>query len=329
MSSPLLKPGTVLESQLNAQITVKECISQSGTDEIYLISYRNKEKNVENFHLTWYNKATLGEELHSVCRRAEFALAAGCPSRMFQWPMDLVYEKQEQFGIVFAPTDQKLCALPEFIKNPESSYLNAEAALHLVEAYQALHRAGLCMPELSEQNVMLDKSSGQIYLEDWKAVRFRSETAASENDTAAVEPDEDGMKQLLFIILFHCRPEELLQEEWHQLCMDPVSEDELRAVVKDKPVLTDMWPLMQVEIRQCFLQSFYVYAKPRCATNRDWRHLPLSGWIQMLSYLRAVYAFIEAEELVSVGEPQGKTIDVQESDEELFWESCPEDELEW
>ncbi|MBM9510675.1 serine/threonine protein kinase [Actinacidiphila acididurans] len=174
----ILPEGHVLQAESGEKITVGRMFGAGGQGEVYLAQTPGGERAVK-----WYYPAQATDLQRRIL---DSLIGLGWSDDRFLWPQSVVVDPQRLssgFGYVMALRPDRFKDLPAlFRRDPSVSAVNQRtlliAALHTVEAYQALHARGIAYRDINWGNIFFDPATGEILVCDNDNAVFESEAAA-------------------------------------------------------------------------------------------------------------------------------------------------------
>lgn len=163
------KSGTKIKLTNGGTVTVKSKIGEGGQGSVYKVDYDGKD-----YALKWYLPTYL-KSLKPNCKKFYQNLVdnvtSGSPSDQFLWmkAVAVTGAHSKGFGYIMDLRPQNYAEFTKFIKAREhfaSTEAVITAAIHVVEAFQALHRKGLSYQDLSPGNFFIDKKTGDVLICD-------------------------------------------------------------------------------------------------------------------------------------------------------------------
>lgn len=163
------KPGKKLLLTNGDPIIVKAKIGEGGQGSVYKVTYNGAE-----YALKWYLSNYL-KSLKPSCKKFYENLSnnvkSGSPSSHFLWMKAVAATGKDSkgFGYIMDLRPKNYSEFTKFIKAKEH-FANTQAvinaAINIVEAFQALHRKGYSYQDLSPGNFFIDKSNGDVLICD-------------------------------------------------------------------------------------------------------------------------------------------------------------------
>lgn len=163
------KPNTKIQLQNGDEGIIRSKIGEGGQGAVYKVLYNGKE-----YALKWYLPTYLkGLKLNrkKFCKNLSENVKKGSPSAHFLWPKAIAMtgKKSKGVGYIMDLRPNNYSEFTKFIKAKEHfSGTNAvlNAAINIVEAFQALHKKGLSYQDLSPGNFFIDKTNGDVLVCD-------------------------------------------------------------------------------------------------------------------------------------------------------------------
>lgn len=163
------KAGTKIKLTNGYEAVIKSKIGEGGQGSVYKVECDGKE-----YALKWYLPSYL-KSLKPNCNKFYKNLAdnvkSGSPSDSFLWMKAVAATgaHSKGFGYIMDLRPQNYAEFTKFIKAKEhfsSTRAVIDAAINVVEAFQALHRKGLSYQDLSPGNFFIDKNTGDVLICD-------------------------------------------------------------------------------------------------------------------------------------------------------------------
>ncbi len=163
-----LKPGTKLNLIDGGSITISSKIGEGGQGSVYRVVDDGKE-----YALKWYHPMYLKrlKNRKQFCSNLSDNINKGSPSPAFLWPKAIACTGKHSKGIGYVmdirPTS--FCEFTNFMKAKErftNTRAVINAAINVVDGFQALHREGLSYQDLSPGNFFIDKNTGEVLICD-------------------------------------------------------------------------------------------------------------------------------------------------------------------
>jgi eukaryotic-like serine/threonine-protein kinase len=164
-------PGDVLlMARAGAPVTVGREIKKGGEGVLYEARLRDQP-----FAVKWRRPF---DGIEVMQRHIDNLIGLPCPHKDFVWPMDLVVsENLPGFGYLMPLVDRgRFIDLRVMLRNSTPADVGSEPVFQLrsltsigrkiVEAFEALHGAGLCYRDISLGNVMVDPIRAEIAIID-------------------------------------------------------------------------------------------------------------------------------------------------------------------
>lgn len=281
------KPGKRLQLTNGGMITIKSKIGEGGQGSVYKVLY-----NGADYALKWYLPSYL-KSLKPNCKKflenLKNNVKTGNPSSEFLWmkAVAVTGKNSEGFGYIMDLRPSNYSEFTKFIKAKEH-FANTQAvinaAINIVEAFQALHRKGYSYQDLSPGNFFIDKTNGNVLICDNDNVApdgnnlgvggtpgYMAPEVILGKEKPSTSTDLFSLSVILFELLFLSHPLEGENCCKHP-CLTPKIEKELYA---EHPVfvcsLTDrsngpvrgvcsnlisLWPVYPDYIQEAFREAF-------------------------------------------------------------------------
>ena len=163
------KKGTKIKLTNGGNVTVKEKLGEGGQGAVYKVEYDGKAYALK-WYLPHYLKS-LKPNYKKFYNNLQQNVTAGSPSPKFLWQKAIAVTglKSNGFGYLMDLRPDNFAEFTKFIKAKErfsSTQAALNAAINIVEAFQALHRKGYSYQDVSPGNFFIDKDSGDILICD-------------------------------------------------------------------------------------------------------------------------------------------------------------------
>ena len=164
------KKGDKIKLTNNDEISIEEKIGEGGQGAVYRVLYDSKE-----YALKWYMPQyikRLKPNYKNFYRNLCYNVSMGTPSPVFLWPKAVAFtdkHNSEGFGYIMELRPVEYEEFTKFIKariffSGTQAVINA--AINVVEAFQALHRKGLSYQDLSPGNFFVNRDTGDVLICD-------------------------------------------------------------------------------------------------------------------------------------------------------------------
>ncbi len=150
-------------------ITVKQKLGEGGQGAVYKVDYNGKFYALK-WYLPNYLKG-LKPNYKKFYKNLEHNVTSGSPSNAFLWQKAIAItgKKSKGFGYIMDLRPQNFEEFTKFMKAKvqyDNTKVLINAAINVVEAFQALHRKGLSYQDVSPGNFFIDKTNGDILICD-------------------------------------------------------------------------------------------------------------------------------------------------------------------
>ena len=150
-------------------VTVKQKLGEGGQGSVFKVDYNGKDYALK-WYLPNYLKG-LKPNYKKFYKNLEQNVLAGSPSPKFLWQKAIAItgKKSKGFGYIMDLRPNNYYEFTKFIKAKEhfsSTETVINAAINVVEAFQALHRKGLSYQDVSPGNFFIDKANGDVLICD-------------------------------------------------------------------------------------------------------------------------------------------------------------------
>lgn len=299
------KKGTKLKLLNGSEISIVKKIGEGGQGAVYSVDYNGKQ-----YALKWYLDNYL-RGLKSNCtgffNNLKENVVDGAPSKHFLWMQDVAVtgKKSKGFGYIMDLRPPNFCEFTKFIKAKErfsSTKAVINAAIQVVEAFQALHRTGKSYQDLSPGNFFIDKDTGDVLICDNDNVAPYGENLgvggtpgymAPEVILGKVKPNVDtdlfSLAVILFELFFLSHPLEGANSCRHP-CLTSQIEKEIYAEhpifvcskedTSNAPVrgtcsnLVRLWPMYPESFHNKFREAFSyeaLHSGQRRLSEKEWK----------------------------------------------------------
>ena len=163
---PDFKSGAKLKLTNGEEITIKSKIGEGGQGAVYKVSLNGTDLALK-WYLPNYLKG-LKPDYKQFSQNLSDNVTRGKPSDAFLW-QKAIAANNEGFGYIMDLRPTRYEEFTKFIKTRvkfSSTEAVIRAAIHIVEAFQALHRQGLSYQDLSPGNFFIDKDTGDVLICD-------------------------------------------------------------------------------------------------------------------------------------------------------------------
>lgn len=163
---PDFKSGARLKLTNGEEIIVKSKIGEGGQGAVYRVSQHGND-----FALKWYLPSYLKglkPNYKQFYKNLSDNVTRGKPSDAFLW-QKAIAANDEGFGYIMDLRPPQYEEFTKFIKAKvrfSSTETVIRAAIHVVEAFQTLHRKGLSYQDLSPGNFFINKDTGDVLICD-------------------------------------------------------------------------------------------------------------------------------------------------------------------
>jgi DNA-binding helix-hairpin-helix protein with protein kinase domain len=212
----LIQPGQTLRmDRAAALITVEKRIGEGGQGVVHAARL-----NGAPFAVKWFRPGLGSDEM----RKAITALVqrGRPPHPAFVWPIDLVgSDKLPGFGYVMPLLEPRFVSLAQLLNQDMQPSFRVIATIgrELVDAFAALHSAGLCYRDISFGNLRVDPSSCEVAIIDVDNVGsdganaqvkgtgpFMAPEVLRDEALPSTATDLHSLAVLLFYLLMHGHP---------------------------------------------------------------------------------------------------------------------------
>lgn len=293
-------------------VTIKSKIGEGGQGCVYKVEYKGKE-----YALKWYLPNYL-KSLKNNCKKFYKNLTenvtAGSPSPKFLWmkAVAITGKHSNGFGYIMNLRPQnydeftKYMKAKVFFKNTEAVI---NAAINVVEAFQALHRKGYSYQDLSPCNFFIDKVTGDVLICDNDNVSpnnnnlgiggtpgYMAPEVILGNSKPGTDTDLFSLSVILFELFFLSHPLEGANCCKHP-CLTPQIEKDLYAIhpvfvmsktdKSNSPArgtcsnLVNLWPIYPEYLHEAFQHAF----STECLQNGT-KRLTEKEWKEILYHLK-------------------------------------------
>ena len=299
------KTGKKLKLLNGETITVQKKIGEGGQGVVYVVDYGGKQ-----YALKWYLSGYLRglkPDYKEFYKNLVHNVEDGAPSSHFLWMQAVAVTGKESsgFGYIMDLCPNNFCEFTKFIKAKEMfSSTNAviNAAINIVDAFQALHRTGKSYQDLSPGNFFIDKDTGDVLIcDNDNAASYGLNLGvggtpgymAPEVILGQAKPGMDtdlfSLSVILFELFFLSHPLEGANSCRHP-CLTPQIERQLYAEnpvfvcskedTSNAPVrgtcsnLMRLWPMYPEALHEKFRQAFshdVLHHGQRRLSEKDWK----------------------------------------------------------
>lgn len=161
--------GETIKLTNGDSITVRQKLGEGGQGAVYKVNYNGKD-----YALKWYLPNYL-KDLKPNCNKfyknLERNVNSGSPSGAFLWQKAIAVtgKKSKGFGYIMELRPQNFAEFTSFLK-ARVHFANTQAvinaAINVVEAFQALHKKGLSYQDVSPGNFFIDGKNGDVLICD-------------------------------------------------------------------------------------------------------------------------------------------------------------------
>jgi DNA-binding helix-hairpin-helix protein with protein kinase domain len=212
----LIQPGQTLRMErAGAVLSVEKRIGEGGQGVVHVARL-----NGAPFAVKWFRPSPGGDEM----RKSITALIqrGRPPHPAFVWPIDLVVSEQlPGFGYVMPLLERRFISLAQLLNQDMQPSFRVITAIgrELVDAFAALHSAGLCYRDISFGNLRVDPAACDAAIIDVDNVGVDGENALVKGTGPFMAPeilrdealpstvtDLHSLAVLLFYLLMHGHP---------------------------------------------------------------------------------------------------------------------------
>ena len=163
------KPGDKVKLTNGEEVSIVEKIGEGGQGAVYKVQMGSQE-----YALKWYLPQYL-KRLKPNCnnfyKNLEYNVSSGSPSPAFlcKKAVAVTGKHSKGFGYIMDLRPKEYEEFTKFIKarvHFSSTQAVINAAINVVEAFQALHRKGLSYQDLSPGNFFINKDTGAVLICD-------------------------------------------------------------------------------------------------------------------------------------------------------------------
>ncbi len=288
------KKGDKIRLVTGGEITIISKLGEGGQGIVYKVQFNGKE-----YALKWYFIKTI-KEPDKFYDNLNNNATKGSPSSEFLWPLAVTEKQRGSFGYIMdlRPPEYKdfthfLNALVRY----KSTDAVLNAALNMINAFQALHRKGYSYQDLNDGNFFINPDNGDILICDNDNVApygesfgigGKSRYMAPEVVLGTTRPNLDtdlfSLSVVLFMLMFIAHPLEgakvvgcpcLTEEsEVKFYASEPIfvfdpSDASNRPVRGIHNNIINLWPQFPTYLHDAFIRSFVVGAKDKHSRLRE------------------------------------------------------------
>lgn len=157
------KKGKKIKLENGEEITIINKLGEGGQGVVYKVAYRDKE-----YALKWYFPKSLTDPdkfYRNLAKNANM----GSPAKEFLWPLAVTSNKDGRFGYIMDLRRQEYKNFAHFLNATvrfQSTTAVINAALNMVNAFQALHRKGYSYQDLNDGNFFVNPANGDLLICD-------------------------------------------------------------------------------------------------------------------------------------------------------------------
>lgn len=213
---PVPVPGQLLRMErAGTSIQVGKRLGEGSQGVVYVAALPNGAP----FALKWYKAGAATAEqwgsLTTLVRRNN-------PHPAFLWPLDLITSHElPGFGYLMPLRERRFVSFGEILKRPEQPSFRVTTVLgrELVDAFAALHGAGLCYRDISFNNIFADPDRGEVCIVDndnigtdtahsgvGGTLRFMAPEILRGDAWPSASSDLHSLAVLLFFLFVHGHP---------------------------------------------------------------------------------------------------------------------------
>jgi DNA-binding helix-hairpin-helix protein with protein kinase domain len=280
MTNGMLPLGAALRAESGLAVTVGDLLGSGGQGEVYRVATPAGDRA-----LKWYYPALATEAQRRI---VEDLVARDVHDDRFLWPEEVVPGGNGAFGYLMPLRPDRFKGLPDLFRRALRTSPRAlvTAALHMVEAYAALHSRGIAYRDISWGNIFFDPANGDVLVCDndnavaegtdsgiTGTLEFMAPELVRGDDGAvpSTQTDLHSLSVLLFMLLMNHHPLKGVQELQIR-CLDEAAErrlygtrpvfvfdaddDSNRPDPVEQPTVIATWGAAPQALRKLFLQSF-------------------------------------------------------------------------
>lgn len=215
MLTGMLSAGDEVRARISeAPYKVGRMLGSGGQGEVY-------EGTLEGsaLALKWYYPHTATDQQRAILATV---IEAGAPDGRFLWPIEMVSSASVQgFGYLMPLRAPRFRGIPDVATRRVKPSFQAltTASVHLADAFLQLHAKGLCYRDISDKNVFLDPTTGEILICDNDNVgldqtagaidgtpRFMAPEIVRGESVPSTQTDLFSLAVLLFLMLLNHHP---------------------------------------------------------------------------------------------------------------------------
>ena len=275
-----LKKGQVIKTKEFKTVKIVEKLGEGGQGTVYRVGYGGKQ-----MALKWYFNGKL-KNPDKFYKNLENNIGLGKPTDAFLWPVDITEWVAGTFGYVmplrpdaYGDFSKYLLAKAKF----SSARALLNAALNIVEGFDALHKKGYNYQDLNDGNFFVNFATGDVLICDndnvmghgyYSGIAGKCRYMAPEVVIGSKQPDKQtdrySLAVVLFLLLFVSHPLEgkatnppCLTEELEKkyygsdpvFIFDPTNKSNIPVAGIHRNAIAK-WPLFPQYICDRFIESF-------------------------------------------------------------------------
>ncbi|WP_405731291.1 protein kinase [Streptomyces sp. NBC_01537] len=303
MTNGMLPTGSTLVTEDGWDVTVVDLLGSGGQGEVYRVRTPDGDRA-----LKWYYPACADDQQRQI---VEDLVGRGFTDDRFLWPQQLVMENGggDGFGYLMDIRPDRYKGLPALFRRQLRTTPRAlvTAAVHMVEAYKALHSRGVAYRDISMGNIFFDPASGDVLVCDndnavvegavsgiTGTMEFMAPELVRGDDGAlpSTQTDLHSLAVLLFMLLMNHHPFKGVQE-LRIRCLDEAAErrlygtrpvfvfdpqdDSNRPDPAEQSTVLATWGVAPEALRKLFVHNFTDGLRDPARRVRE------SQWREMLS----------------------------------------------
>ncbi|MCL2089419.1 MAG: serine/threonine-protein kinase [Oscillospiraceae bacterium] len=304
-----LSKGQKILTKNAKKLKVIERLGEGGQGIVYRVEYGK-----DQMALKWYYKNKLRDPA-KFYQNIENNISRGRPADAFLWPVDITEWVGGTFGYIMPLRPDQYGDFSDYLlakKQFGSVRALINAALHIVDAFDALHKMGYNYQDLNDGNFFVDYETGDVLICDNDNVmghgfssgiagkcRYMAPEIVIGKKTPDKQTDRYSLAVVLFLLLFvnhplegkatnpPCMTEELERQYYgtdpvfifdpHNKSNTPVTGIHRNAIKK--------WPIFPQYVRDQFIAAFSYDQLHTHITNKP--RLLDSDWMRMFIRLRS------------------------------------------
>ena len=208
-----LQGKTLRMVRAGTAVTVGDRLGEGGQGVVHAVTIGGAPYAVK-----WYRYVPSGELRKSIAALVE----RGRPHRDFIWPIDLVVSNEVSgFGYVMPRLEPRFSSFAQLVSRPEQPPFRTVITIgrHLVNAFHALHSAGLCYRDISFGNLWVDADKAEVAIIDndnvgldsgevfvWGTLRFMAPEVVRREAAPSSLTDLHSLAVFLFYLFMHGHP---------------------------------------------------------------------------------------------------------------------------